>query len=481
VTRLKPRQGSFEKALDAYGSGDFSLCVEFLTESVSVESAALRARALVRLGDASTAVESLDALELSDVRHEIAAEILAVKFSALNVLNRPSDSSAVAVEARARCFSSGLVEIEGELLLGSALASLRDGEIDAAESAASAILNLDRKSPSWVTSQTYRYSLGFWRARACDVLGVIENLRGNYVGQASWTRRAFEEFDKSGVRDDFALVLLLANYADAAVSLGSKEIIDFIVHRSSSISWNSHLVAHEYRVFSLLAEAASSIGDQIGAIRYYRRCLDCAPSTALQIRAGVERATLLHAVGESFSAREEIDHVLRLSHNFNWESANVLEHRQLVFLAAQVAKFDGPQSLAMLSRYDALETNFNLGVTPKDDRFRGDESVARAAIFAANGSQDRAIMLLIDALETFTAAKLGSRAASAAAELALLTRESRYLEIVRAHCAEKPNSVLQHKLASLEQSELKIDEQPVVSRDLSANSLRSRPKLQLLS
>ncbi len=481
VTRLKPRQGSHEKALESFGSGEFSFCADLLFDSPAAESVVLRARALIRLGEASTALESLNALELADLSHELAAEALALKCSALHIVQRPDDASALSVEARARCFSAGLISIEGELLFAFALASLRDGKLDEAERAASAILDLVDESPSWVSPNSYRYSLAFWRARACDIRGFVENLRANFDAQASWLRQSFDEFDKSGVRDDYTLVLLLANYADVAVSLGSKEIIEFVVQRAGKITWNSSLVTHEYRVYSSLAEAASAIGDQVGALRYFRRCLDCAPTTALQIRVGVERGRLLHAIGESFSAREEIEHALRLSRTFNWEAATALEHRQLVLLAAQVAKFDGPQALAMLSRYDALEANSSLGVSAKDDRFRGEEFMARAAIFAANGSQDRSIVLLIDALETFTTAKLDSRAALAAAELASLTSESRYVEIVRAHCAENPNSVLTHKLASLEQSELKIDERPVTNRASSAATSPFRPKLQLLS
>ncbi len=480
VTRLRPRQATYETALDAFGSGDFSSCVEFLSEAANAQSVVLRARALIRLGDASSAAEVIGALEFSELSHELAAEALALQCSAFQILKRPADASAAAVEARARCFSAGLVAIEGELLLSLALASLRDGHIDAAESAASAILDLVDESPSWVVSKTYRHSLDFWRARACDLRGMMENLRANYAEQASWHRRALDTFDKSGVRDDHTLVSLLANYADVAVSLASKEIIEFIVKRGSMVSWNSSLVAHEYRLFSLLAEAASVSGDQIGALRYFRRCLDCAPSSALRIRAGVERGRLLHAIGESFSAREEIDHALRVSRTFNWEAATALEHRQLLFLAAQVAKFDGPQALAMLSRYDALNPNSHFGVVTKDSRFRGDELMARAAIFGANGENERAIALLDNALETFTAAHLGSRVALAAAELAALTNEPHYVEILRANCAKQPNSIVAQKLATNDALDSN-GRSPSKAAGCTETLFRPRPKLELLS
>jgi tetratricopeptide (TPR) repeat protein len=480
VTRLKPRSGTYDDALDAFGSGSFSSCVDLLSESSSIAAVILRARALIRLGDALSATEMLGALDFSDASHELAAEALALRCYALYVLKRADLASSVAIEARARCFSAGLVAIEAELIFASSLASIRDGNLEAAESAALGILDLVDANPSWVTPSTYVFSLSFWRARACDVLASIAKMRSNYDGQADWLRQALEEFDKSGVHDDYVLVLLLANYADAAITLGRKDIIDLIVERSAFISWNSTLVAHEYRLFSMLAEAASEIGDEIGALRYFRRCLDCAPSIALQIRAGVERGRLLHDIGESFSAREEIDHALRLSRVFNWESAETLEQRQLLFLAAQVAKFDPAQALAMLTRYDGMDANSSIGVFVQDDRSRGEELMARAAILAANANTDRAIMLLTDAFETFTSGNLQGKAASAAAELAILTNEPSYIEAVQSYCADQPRSILSRKWAN--QAIFRLTDEAavsVVARPAAASG--SRPKLELLS
>jgi hypothetical protein len=88
---------------------------------------------------------------------------------------------------------------------------------------------------------------------------------------------------------------------------------------------------------------------------------------------------------------------------------------------------------------------------------------------------------LTDALEIFITANLENKAASAAAELAILTNEPRYIEILRAHCAEKPNSVLTHKLAILDQSERKLGERPVETPAPAVAVARLRPKLELLS
>ena len=473
VTRLKPRQGSYEDALDAYNSGEFASCVDFIAEARTAEAIILRARAFIRLGDANAAVESIDTESLVDFTHESAAEALSVKSYALHVLRKPIDAAAVAVEARARCYSSGDIAIEGELLFACAFGSLIAGDFASAEISAAAILALEDESPSWMKATSYSYALPYWRARACDVRGVIESTRTNYASHSSWLRRGLEEFDRSGSRDESVHASLLANFADAAITVGGQAIVDFTIARSEMIDWKPSLVAFEFRVFSALAEACSVVGDQIGALRYFRRCLDCAPSAALQIRASLERARLLREIGETFSAREEVDHALRLSRSVNWESVNALEQRQLLLLAGQVASFDQKTATQLLNRYDGLTRSSAAAVAIKDNRSRGEEFMARAAVMQATNQSDRAITMLIDALQTLTSAGLFAKAALAAAELAELTNEPRYVEIALKQSAKQPQSILARKMARFDGFEIRT---PVVPA-----ATGSRPKLSLVS
>lgn len=417
MSRLKPRQGSYEDALDAFCSGDSSFCLELLSNDHSAQAFLLSSRACMRLGLPDDAFDRIESLALQDLTHELAAEALALKILALTAQKRFHEATAASVEARARCFSSGNVAIEGELLFLAALGSMIQGDLAVAEKISLEIFELENCGLQWVQRSSYRFSLDFWRFRACDLLGAIEHSRGNRASQALWFERAFVEFDKAGIRDDFLEASLVANYADSAIDAGSSRIIDFVVDRAKRIAWTPTLAGLEFRVFSALAEASSMAGDQLSALRYFRRCSNCAPSAPLQIKASVERARIFSEIGEAYSSREELDHAVRLSKSVDWKSVEATEQNQLLFLAAQVAAYCAADAKRLLCLYDGLKVSTIGGVVTKSDRLRGEEFFARALVLRSIGSLDRANLAFIEAFDVWTAAGLDSMAAVASAEL----------------------------------------------------------------
>ena len=188
----------------------------------------------------------------------------------------------------------------------------------------------------------------------------------------------------------------------------------------------------------------------------------------------------MHEIGESFSAREEIDHAVRLSRLLNWEEASELEQRQLLFLAGQVARYDAKLAETLLARYDGLVSKNPTGVAIKDERFRAEEFMARAAVLVENGHKERAIMLLVDALQLFTTANLDAKAGLAAIELANLTSEPHYISIARKQCIKQPESILARKMAQFDGCELKFSS-PKPKSPLASAMPQDRPKLVLLS
>jgi hypothetical protein len=170
----------------------------------------------------------------------------------------------------------------------------------------------------------------------------------------------------------------------------------------------------------------------------------------LQLQATVERARILSDIGESFSSREELDHAVRLSKSIDWANAREIDQRQLIFLAAQVASYSGTEADRLMARYDGLKTARPDFVPIRDDRFRGQELVARSAVLLANGEDARAIIGLLDALELFNNSGDTGNAANAAVELAALTQEARFVEIARAQSIRQPQSILAQKVARLE-------------------------------
>ena len=450
VTRLKPRRGSYENALEAYASGDFSLSSELLSSAVTLAESILLGRSLLRLGMPAQALDAISPVELADAPHELVAEAMIVQATCLNLLHRFDEASKLLVEARVRSISAGITAIEAELLLVEVVGHLLEGNYTLAEDSAHAILRLESDSPTWFRPTTYRLNLAYLRFRACDLLGAVEKSQSNYALQSHWLRQAFEEFDKSGVRDDYMEAVVLSNFADVSLGLGLDDVVDVVLARSKRIEWSAPLAGFEFRTFSALAEASSGAGDQLGALRYLRRCNSCAPTATFQLRSTVERARILSEIGEAFSSREELDHAIKLSKSIDWANVNELEQRQLVFLAAQVASFSASEASRLLARYDGLKCSLPGSVAMRENRFRGEELLARSAVLRATGENGRAILSLIDALELFNSVADPAKAANAAAELAELTHEPHYLEIVRAQCRKQPHSILARKLTRLE-------------------------------
>ncbi len=450
MTRIKPRQGSFDKALEAFSSGDLLFCLELLSESALPRDIALRARALLRLGKPLLALESIQALALHEVDHELAAELLIIKVTALNILRRFDEAASTSIEARVRCFSAGIVAIEAELLIASAIGALIEGDESSAEFFTRAVLDLKNSSPAWLDVRTYRFSLKFFRARACELIGSILRSRSQYGEQAVWHRRAIEELHESGVRDDILEAALLSNFADSAINLGLTGVAEVVLEWSKRIQWTPFLAEYEFALFSSLAEAYSRAGDQLGALRFYRHCNACAPTAALQLRSTVDRARVLSEIGEAFSSREELDHAIRLSKSVDWANVSERDQRQLLFLAAQVASFSASEANRLLARYDGLKCSLPTAVANRDNRCRGEELLARSAVYRANADDSRAVIALMDALELMNSAGDFAKAANVAAELADLTGEHRYVKIVRTQCQQQPDSILARKLMRLE-------------------------------
>ncbi len=76
--------------------------------------------------------------------------------------------------------------------------------------------------------------------------------------------------------------------------------------------------------------------------------------------------------------------------------------------------------------------------------------MARAAVHKALGNTEKAVLLLIDALETMTSLGLSEKAGMVAADLAELTNDSHYMAIALEASKCSPNSVLGRRMSRIE-------------------------------
>jgi hypothetical protein len=452
VTRLKPRSADYGSALGAFLVGDCLRCVEGLSANSTLAGTALRARALLRMNRYSDVIEALSPSVVSDIPHEYAGELLAIKAAALLLSGDPAAES-VLTEARARAFSSGFMPVECEVEFFGALAAWTDDRADDALDTLDRLLELSQREPSTYARarSDYVYSVGFWRARAHDMRGLSIALRGDYAGQADALACAFREFDRAHVNDVYFETRMLSNLATLVRDIDSDLLATYVEDRADLVSWGHHTADAEFSVFQAIGWNRAKRGDHLGAFRNLRRSANCAPTMPLRINAILDRSFLARELGEVLTAGEELEHAVRLAKQVDWETVASSERGVLYALARQLATNDAKQARVLWDRYASLRSSVStLSLVARGDRRqRADECSAHAAVLIAEGQRGRAISLLLESLDIWSTVGYAWRAAAVAADLAELTGESHYFDIAGREAAKQPNSWLARRLASI--------------------------------
>ena len=452
VTRLRPRGADYETARRAFLAGDYLCCVESLNVNVSIAAVALRARSYVRMNRFSEAIDALSSVVLEDTPHEYAGELLALKASALLNLGDAAMES-VLTEARARAFSSGFIPLECEVEFLAALAAWTGGRAADTLCGIDRLLELSETVPSGYASARadYVYSAAFWRSRAHELRGFYEAARGDYAAQAAAIARAFKEFDRGHVEDAFFEARMLSNLAVLVRDVDSDVLAAFVEDRAEQVAWSGYSAASEFSVYQAIGWNRAKRGDHLGAFRHLRRSASCAPTVPLEITAILDRSFLARELGEVLTAGEELEHAVRLAKRVDWEHTTGLDKAALYSLARQLAPSDPVAARSLWERYRSLKATVSfLSLAARGDRRQwADECSAHAAVLLAEGQRSRGITLLLESLEIWIEAGYAWRAAAVAADLAALTGEARYFEIVGREAAKQPNSWLARRFASI--------------------------------
>jgi tetratricopeptide (TPR) repeat protein len=437
----------------AFREADFSFCEEALSQAGDFSSIALRARAFIRLGRLNDALDSLEAINMSVLTHDQAAEVLAIKAAALCVLRDPSAES-VLLDARVRAYSSGCAAAEGEVEFVGALIAWTQGRVDIALSGIEMALAVREGEASWLRHSRPEASaqLSYWRARAYDLRGLSHAAREDFAAQAVSLSLAFDEFAAGQVHDVQVQAAMLHNLAVLAKDVEDTAIAENARHWAECIKWNRHTAFYECQVFRSLAWCRARSGDHLGAFRDFRRSASVAPSIPFQILAILDRAFLARELGEVLTASDDLDHAVKLASRVDWESVAGAERAALYSLAHQVAASDAKQARFLWNRFDGLTS----AVSPleiqvgSDRRLRAGHCSAHAAVLLAEGNKQRATSLLIEGFQIWSEVGYAWRAAIVALDLAELTGEQRYFETAAREAAKQPHSWLARRLASLE-------------------------------
>ncbi len=374
-----------------------------------------------------------------------------VRATALVVLARFDEAEEALVEARALVFSTGNINTEAEVLYVTALLGwVRNSPTDTLASI-DALLALDVQAAPVATvfAHSYPFTLSYWRGRAYELRSVAGTSAPRSIDQARFSALAFEEFDRGAVVDRYAEASMLFN---AAVLVREFDLPTFavaIAERAEAFAWCEPVRFFEFLVFQTLGARRAFEGDHLSALRYLRRAADCAPSVALRLQAVVDRCRLIQNLGETVSAAEELDYALRLSAQVDWNAATPQERATLSGLAQVLAPSDPVRARAAFKKYIARVapasgtqidgTAFNR-IKFAEDRY------AEGLVFRGEGESRRAIASLIEAYETWSDLGYDRLRGMAACELAELTGEPKFVEIVRSIVARYPSTPLARRL-----------------------------------
>lgn len=450
--RLVPRGETIASALSAFRSGDFSTCLAIASRLPGVEALALRARCLVRSGDARAALAILDSVDLGELSHRHAAELLTIRFSASITLNDFRGAEEAVIGAKARSYGVGSAELSIELEYYTALFAWSEGRFAEASVGARAALNSDRAIPVWLAEEDTLspFTVGYWKARALELLGMTAAVHGDFASQASYLTQAFAAYDAAQCVDVYVEATMLHNLAVLVRDLQIPGLESFVRARYAAIAWSDSLAAYRFYILQTLGWCSAMRGDHLGGLREFRRSADFAPNDALKISAVLDRAFLAMELGERYSSAEQLEYACELAARVDWERSGGVDRTVLLDLARSMASQDTPQARRVLDRYQALKTPVNpLMLFSQDRRQRGDECMAVAAVVRAEYQLDRATMLFKEAYEIWTQVGYAWRAAAAALEVYTLTGDTFYLDVVAREAAARPLSWIARRYAAV--------------------------------
>lgn len=439
VTRLKPRQLSVLEAADAYASGAFEHCASSLLNNPTVAAVSLRARALMRLGlyeDATSAV-SWAISNCSELSHLQVGELLTHKAFARSRSSRgKADVEAAFSEARVFVYASASAALEAEFLSRESYAHLWAGELDAAEAKSRQVLDVrvGFREPEFFTPIEHS------TARAYDALSFISARRERYDLQKYHTRLALDECDKASMKDVVFEANLLSNLALFSIDFGDDGYVSERLERMPELEW---LAPQRYEIMRSLAWSNALRGDYLGTFRYLRDAGDIANTIPRRMRATLDRAYFARQLKQELTAREELDFAERLSSRVDWNevASNEGELTALAFLSQEIAATLPVRARRLFLRYKALKSKLPPNMLATCDRRAWAEELGvDATISRAEGNENRAISLFVEAFEIWDSLGYRVRAALVARDLAALGAGSRFGAYVAKESSIRPRS-----------------------------------------
>ncbi|HMD03573.1 MAG TPA: hypothetical protein VKG44_11470, partial [Candidatus Baltobacteraceae bacterium] len=443
IVRLQPREESFHVAVDAYRSGRLDVCLSGLHSRDDAAAVTLRGRALLRLGQAPAAVSELSALDRGALPAHLRGELGIVLGAALTLVGKAAEARAVLDETRVWAYSSG-AEMTAEFEYYDMFWHWASGDLAAARAAALRGLEVGADG---TRTEDYVSSLPAIRARHLEALGGFEAAHERYPEQAAFLRQAIDELDAASVADVWVTGSVLSNLAMLVRELDLGDDDELVMSRYAKIPRTAYTMPFSFHIFHSLAWCKALRGDHLGAFRDLREASGAAFAPALQLCATADRALLADRLGQRLTARDELERAQDLAARIDWENVAGDYRTALLPFAQALAPFRPRAARTTLERYQQIRAKLSpLLLANVDRRLRADELFTEGTVAKAEDNEGGAVRAFLDAFEIWDEIGFRWRAALAAIELSLLTRDSRYTGYAAAEAAKRPASWLAERL-----------------------------------
>ena len=454
VVRLKRRSVTFAEAVAAYRGARYDECLAAVDGESAPQTQILRARALTRLGRMEASLEECRMILHDELTVVERGELQLVKAVALLRLGRLEEAEAELLVARLAAYSGCSPALEADYETTEGLLSYSQRDIDAAASALDRALVVVPSPEQWMRpKREYFFSLGLVRARACDFRGLLVRAKEGLPVQLHWARMALHELDADPLEDQWVSAALLSNFALLLVEVGDPSVLDELTQRVTEAAWSPGIRLYQFNAVRSLGWLRALAGDHLGAFRDFRVSAELAPSRAWKLHAILDRAFLARELGQAMFAEDELNYAVQLAGELDLQTTAdaVPPFTGLLKLAPLAALRDPAEGRAILERYQAARSKcppiFFEGL---DRSWQALELVAEATIARAEGGEQTAVDLFVNALDAFD--KLGNRwrAALVSLELAEMTGQPFFYGYAAREAGRRPHSWLARRLASLQ-------------------------------
>lgn len=456
MSRLRPRIGSYEKAVTLFKGADFELCLHELSASRDLEATLLRSRANLRLGNVAIALE-----ELLNARSSVktpsslklAGELEVLISTAQTVLDYVDSAEESLTNARAFVYPYANGALEGEIQFIGALLSRKRGDAAGVQKFLNAILSIEESiAPTFGSGQNagYPFSVPYWRSRAFEARALDSIADPDSNSRASNYIVALRELDRGGVEDRFIEASIIYNATVLVRESGPRPLTEFLTDRARTFPWSPGVRFFEFYVFHNFGLRCAYEGDHLSALRNLRRSAEVAPSGPLRLLSLLARYQLIFDLGESLSASEELDYALRLFGQIDWNATTGIERRVLLTLSSALADVDVVRARVVFDRYNStLSTAWSIQSLIELKQIRASTCYAESKILLAEGQKKRAITLLLQAFQASGASGYERLHALTALELWEHTGEARYADIVSREALRYRDSILARRMRAL--------------------------------